>query len=501
MTVSVLTCTFNRPEAFALLERWMAAQTIKPDQWLVLDDGEVPVTCTMGQQHVLIPEMRGPSSMVNKLRHALENNLITGDILIFAEDDDFYAPGYLEWCHAALATNLELIGEGRNVYYNVRHRWWFDHNNTSHASLCATSLKRSAFPALLKVCVDSVRRTEKDRPFIDSQLWAQFMGRKRVFDPNALGRRLTVGIKSMPGALGYGSGHDKDSGWAIRDPRMDRLKQLLGSSAEAYEKYYDGPVPGKLIPQAPEIPLIEVHIVAYNEEEILPYTLRHYKTFASRIIVHDGGSTDRTRAICAEYGIDVLDWDTAGKINDELLRILKETCWNGTDAAWVIMVDADEFVHFPGGVELTLKKFDQQDIAAVKCKGFEMESPTYPDTMGQIYEQVDHGSPDDRWYGKPCLLAPGRIQSIHFTHGAHECIVTRKNGRREPSPKVPHNPPAMLLHYHHLGPVQRVGTRYDGNKSRFSDENKKHGWGWQGDGLSHSIQKRAAILAQRRKVL
>ncbi len=500
MKISVVTCTFNRPVAFALLERWMAAQTRKPDQWLVLEDSETPTPCTMGQQHVYLPEMRGPNSMVNKLRHALENNLITGDILVLAEDDDIYMPDYLAWVESALVT-LDLIGEGRNLYYNVRNRWWFDHGNTGHASLCATSMKRAAFPALLKVCIDSAKRPEKDRPFIDSQLWAQFTGKKRVFDPIAMKRRLTIGIKAMPGAKGYGSGHDVDSGWAIRDPKLIKLRELIGERADDYAGFYDAPPALSVIPQPPALPLIEVHIVAYNEQDILPYALRHYKTFASRIIVHDGGSTDNTRLVCKLFGVDVVDWDTAGKINDELLRILKETCWNGTDAQWAIMVDADELVYFPGGVEKTLKEYDRQQIAAVKCKGFEMESPTYPDTQGQIYEQVDHGAPDDRWYGKSCLLSPGRIQSIHFAHGAHECIVTLKNGRKVPNPRVPHNPPALLLHYHHLGSVQRVGTRYDGNKSRFSEENKKHGWGWQGDGLTHSIQKRASILTGRRKVV
>lgn len=500
MKLTVITATCDRPEAFAICERWMGRQTRQPDQWLVLDDSTSPVICTRGQQHVYLPRFRGPDSMVSKVRHALENNLITGDAVVVFEDDDWYAPTYLAWCESALAT-LDLVGEGRNLYYNVRNRWWFDHGNAGHASLCATSFRRSLFPLVLKVCQDALKLPVKDRPFIDSQLWKMFRGRKRVFDPMVAKRRLTIGIKAMPGTKGYGSGHDKDSGWAIRDPRLAKLHELIGADADAYAGFHDAPSAPKSITQVATLPVIEVHIVAYNEEDIMPYTLRHYKTFATHIIVHDGGSTDRTRAICAEHGVDVLDWDTGGKINDELLRILKETCWNGTAAAWVLMVDADELVYFPGGVAASLKAYDQQQIPAVKCRGFEMESSVFPDTAGQIYEQVNHGAIDDRWYGKPCLLAPDRIQSIHFTHGAHECIVTRKDGRRIPSPRVAHNPPVYLLHYHHLGPVDRVGRRYDGNKSRFSDENKQHGWGWQGDGLTHSIQKRATILGARRKVI
>lgn len=493
MKITCITAACHRSEAWALSEGYMRAQTRQPDQWLVLDGGE-PSTCTMGQEYHHWEDLTGQGSMTGKIRRAIEQNLIKGDILVFWENDDWMAPAWLSFCEQQLV-RYDLIGEGRNLYYNVRDRWWFEHANMQHASLCATAMSKRVIPQLLREC------TKVSDPWIDDRLWKNCRMAKKVFDPHATKKRLTIGIKAMPGLAGYGSGHDRTSGWAIRDPSMGRLKQLIGADADAYEKFYEPPIPAKVIPQAITLPLIEVRIVAYNEEGIMPYTLRHYKTFASRIIVHDAGSTDRTREICKEYGVDVVDWDTAGKINDELLRILKETCWNGTDAKWVIMVDADELVHFPGGVAATLTAYDKQQVPAVKCKGFEMESPTYPDTMGQIYEQVNHGAPDDRWYGKPCLLSPERIQSIHFTHGAHECIVTTKRGQRVQSPRVNHHPPTYLLHYKHIGSVQRVGDRYDGNKSRFSEVNIKHGWGWAGEGLTHAIQKRAEILTNRKKVL
>lgn len=472
----------------------MARQTRQPDQWIVVDDDSPQTVCTMGQEYYHWPELKGAGSMTNKIRRAIEMNLIKGDILVVIENDDYYAPTWLEFCEKNLE-KFDLVGEGRSLYYNVQHRWWFDHGNLGHASLCATAMTKKMIPYLLKECVRS------SDPWIDDRLWKNCKLPKKVFDPNITKSRLTIGIKAMPGLKGYGSGHDKDSGWAIRDPKAEKLRQLLGADADNYMRFYQEPPPKKIIQQVATLPKIEVHLVAYNEEAIMPYSLRHYKTFANRIVVHDGGSTDRTRDICQEYGVEVEPWDTAGQINDELLRVLKETCWAGTDADWVIMADADELVYFPGGVAATLKVYDRMQLAVARCKGFEMESPTYPDTTGQIYEQVNHGAPDDRWYGKPCLLAPGRIKSIHFTHGAHECIVTIKNGRRIPHPRVPHNPPTYLLHYKHLGPVERLAAIYDGHKSRFSEINKKHGWGWQGQGMINAMTKRTAILTNRRKVV
>ena len=45
--IQLLTPTGMRPEAFALCERWMAAQTYDgPCTWFVVDDGAVPLKLT-----------------------------------------------------------------------------------------------------------------------------------------------------------------------------------------------------------------------------------------------------------------------------------------------------------------------------------------------------------------------------------------------------------------------------------------------------------------------
>lgn len=496
-TISLLTCTSDRHEAFALTEKWIAAQTIKPNQWLVLDDGTKPVTCTQGQEHHHLPQFRGAGSMVNKIKHALQNKLLVGDVVIFIEDDDWVAPDYIEWCLSGLRTN-DLIGEGQNLYYNVRHRWWFEHHNKAHASLCATAMRRSVLPYLMHECVTAPTLPEKDRPFIDSRLWMNCRLKKKVFDPmTGDGRRRTVGIKAMPGTKGYGSGHDRTAGWAIPDPQLAKLRALIGDDAKEYEKFYDAPV----VSERRDKPRVEIHIVAFNEELILPYTLRHYRTFASRIIVHDGGSTDKTVAIATEAGAEVRAWDTGGKINDVLLRELKETAWQGTNADWVGMVDADELIHFPGGAWEALAAYEKVKLAIVKPHGWEMESPELPTTDGQIYEEINHGARDDRWYAKPVFFSARRVARIKFSAGAHECVAELHGGLLMANPVRFSEPRAVLMHYHHIGSVERIGEKYDGNKKRFSDENKKNGWGWHGDGRRHAQDKRNAILAKREKVI
>lgn len=489
MKISVLTCTGDRHVAFALCERWMKAQTIKWHQWVVLDDGIAKTECTLGQEHHYWPELIGKGSMVNKIKRALERGLITGDILVIMEDDDWVSSDYLEWCERELR-RVDLLGECNNLYYNVRYRWWFEHGNRTHASLCATSMRRSVFPALLAECQNP------NDPFIDSRLWANCRLSKTAFQPN--GQRRSVGIKAMPGTKGYGSGHDRTSGWANYDIRMDRLRALIGRDADAYEGFYDKPLP---VAPSGKMPTVEVHIVTFNEEEIIEYALRHYKTFASKIIIHDGGSTDRTMEICAETGAEVRHWDTDGQINDVLLRELKEKAWRGTSADWVIMADADELIYFPQGAERTLLAYESVALAVAKPQGWEMTSESIPTTDGQIYEEIRMGARDDRWYAKPILFSARRVMEINYSAGAHECTALVRGGLVMGNPVRFSDPPVYLLHYHHIGSVERIGARYDGNKKRFSAENKRHGWGWHGDGLVHSKEKRAAIHSKLIQVI
>lgn len=248
---------------------------------------------------------------------------------------------------------------------------------------------------------------------------------------------------------------------------------------------------------------VEVHILAFNEAQIIAYALRHYSTFAQRIVIHDGGSDDGTQDIAAKYGAEVIPWNTGGRLNDELAMKLKNECWHGTDADWVICVDADEFIYFPAGSKETLAVYDKRGAAVIKPHGFEMFSEEYPTTAGQIYEQCAMGAPDNVWYSKPVLFSPKRVDDSGFGVGAHESTPLLKNGMRvnigaswpKPSPRT------FLLHYHQLGPIERVAARYDATRLRLSAINERNRWGNFEPGLVHAQRKRALILPHLQRVI
>ena len=245
---------------------------------------------------------------------------------------------------------------------------------------------------------------------------------------------------------------------------------------------------------------VELHILTHNEAEILPYVLRHYRTFCQRITVHDAQSTDTTRSIAESFGAIVKDWRTDG-VNDALAKELKEAAVRESRADWCITADADELIYFPRGATATLDAYDKAGLAVIKTRGFEMWDDVFPTGDGQLYDYVKRGSPDQKWYAKPILVAPPRIQELVFSAGAHTCWATLKDGSKWHDQEEPADPPTYMLHCHHIGGPERITRRYAGQQSRHSATNIKNRWGNFADPRVHMQEKRDQILDNLRQVI
>jgi hypothetical protein len=215
-----------------LCERWMARQTVKADQWLVIDDDRLhPTKCTMGQEYHRIPETLRWLSLPAKIKYIFDNGLVKGDVLIVVENDDWYAPDYVEKMVAALK-HADLVGEGRAIYYHVRWRSWWEHGNLGHASLCSTAMTRAVYPFLHKLVTK-----QPDNPFVDCVLWREWKGTKRILGAED-GRRC-IGMKCMPGTTGYVGQHTNRERGIKQDPTLEKLFDLIGWEAGAYSQFYD----------------------------------------------------------------------------------------------------------------------------------------------------------------------------------------------------------------------------------------------------------------------
>lgn len=244
----------------------------------------------------------------------------------------------------------------------------------------------------------------------------------------------------------------------------------------------------------------EAHILCYNEQDILPYTCRHYATFCDKIVVHDAFSTDSSRDIARKYGAEIRDWHCKG-VNDLIAKKTKEDAIMACKADWCIVADADEMIFFPFGSFHTLSVYESDGVAVVKPKGFEMIHDVFPNTEQQIYDVVKQGAPDFKWCSKPVLVAPSKIKSINYGVGCHAAWVKLTDGSEWRDVQMPSEPETYLMHFHHIGPVDRITRRYAGQQSRHSRVNIANKWGNFEAPNKHAADKRAFIMANLKRVI
>lgn len=231
MTLTIITPTGARPQAFALCERYMARQTYAGAvRWIIVDDGERATPVAFQRDNWRVDVIR-PSPLWRHGENTQGRNLLAGldaiddayPLVTVVEDDDYYAPGWLERLVAESA-HAELVGEGDAVYYNVAFRKWQRLRNSDHASLRATIMRGGALSTFRDVLAIPYR-------YYDLKLWTRHEDR-RVFMAG-----LTVGIKGMPGRHGIALGHDGLTG--NDDSCGAMLRELLGDDAAAYLQFYE----------------------------------------------------------------------------------------------------------------------------------------------------------------------------------------------------------------------------------------------------------------------
>ena len=222
---------------------------------------------------------------------------------------------------------------------------------------------------------------------------------------------------------------------------------------------------------------IHAHILSWNEEKILPYTLDHYSNICSKIFIHDNMSTDSSDEIYKRYPkVTVLKWDSGDEINDVNYLNIKNEAYKkfSSDADWVIVCDCDEILYHPNLLE-KLKEYKDAGIDVPKISGHDMVCELLPEYDGRlITEIIKTGSDVYEPMCKNIIFNPKK--EIKFGFGAHNmwCEDCVKSDVAE----------LKLLHYKFLG-LSYIKKRYAILEHRLSEFNKKNGLG------SHYKQKNA----------
>jgi hypothetical protein len=208
---------------------------------------------------------------------------------------------------------------------------------------------------------------------------------------------------------------------------------------------------------------IETFAICYNEEALLPYYLRHYSAFCDQITIYDNHSTDRSQEICNRNPIvRVIPYDSGNQIRDDIYLQIKNNCWKGSKADWVIIGDIDELTY-----HLYMRDIlSQSEATVIRPALFNMYSEKFPTTPGQIWEEVKLGIPGGP---KANIFRPDEVKEINYDPGCHmahpegNIILDEQSGIK-------------TLHMRFLS-KEYIIKRTELSRQRLSELNKKLGWG------------------------
>jgi len=215
-------------------------------------------------------------------------------------------------------------------------------------------------------------------------------------------------------------------------------------------------------------PFVTVHTITFNEEFIIEAFIKHYRTmFPDCIIkIYDNMSTDRTVEIAKNYGCEIYYYDTDNKLNDDAFLQIKNNVWKTAETDWVIVCDADEFIHIN---QEELVQQEEANYTIVKANGFTVVNRD--ESLNDI-SKMKYGYRDCA-YDKHILFNKKYISEINYEHGCHP---TNHIPRIVGSQSVGATKEFKMIHYKWLGKTYTLNRRMGLRNRGLSEFNIQTGW-------------------------
>jgi hypothetical protein len=197
----VITPTGDRPECFELCKKYINYQTVRPDLWIIVDDGVREADLS----GIEVPYMyiRRDPTLKDRV-HTLKENMLLAlehvndqDMVYIFEDDDYYSPYYIDTMLCYF--NHDLIGLACPLVYHIGINKYYASLAESTTSFARTAFKGKIKDRLIAIC------NSKDY-IIDSELWRPDSDKSLI----VLREILHVSIKGMPGRLGITAEHNPE---------------------------------------------------------------------------------------------------------------------------------------------------------------------------------------------------------------------------------------------------------------------------------------------------
>ena len=235
--ITCITPTRDRSHIFPEIVTCINNQTVKPDKWIIVDDGTKPLSDDiLSLSNVQVDYIRMPIPPKHLKTHTINaraglHRVSEGSVFII-DDDDYYAPTYIEKMSEYLSDH-DIVGTSKEIEYSLhidggyqeinRHRFTTNHHtgfNTSILNHIYDVIDNSDDPRMDLLVWDHIKKNTYVK-------WAM-----PVFNPY-----ICVSFKQWPDVHnGYCKNHRK-SFLGSSDPHLISLKNLLGSDFDRYAKY------------------------------------------------------------------------------------------------------------------------------------------------------------------------------------------------------------------------------------------------------------------------
>lgn len=239
-TVALITPTGGRQKQIELCVQWMKNQTyLGKVLWVLVDDCEPTTTDFIPYdfrenwtvvKHRPKPTWKtGDNTQKRNIREAIEviEKYENIEYVFIIEDDDYYAPEYIETMLEQLK-GYEAAGQIKTKHYHTLFNTIYAHSNTKHVSLFKTALNVSQLPVLKEIVTDV-----SDLEYIDIHFWEKMAGKKvNLFESE---KCIALGIKGMNGRKGITS--HKNRVRVTNNNKLQRLLQLKQLIGMDYLKY------------------------------------------------------------------------------------------------------------------------------------------------------------------------------------------------------------------------------------------------------------------------
>jgi hypothetical protein len=221
-----------------------------------------------------------------------------------------------------------------------------------------------------------------------------------------------------------------------------------------------------------DLPKIDMYVLCWNEEKIIPYFLNHYENFVNNIYVYDNKSDDNSIKLLKSHPkVTVIPYNTNGEIRDDAYLQIKNHAWKNSisKADIVIVCDMDEFL-YSEDLKSTIIEFNNSDATVIKPTGYDMIVNEFDfDYTNKLTNLVKTGYRNDM-FDKFLMFKPNSIKEINYKGGCHLAnpigdIILFINKLK-------------LLHYKRLG-LKYFLNKMSVYKKRLSGFNKKYKLGYQ----------------------